>query len=118
MAIDINLRRRIDNVSLQLGDTLYYVNNVVNSSGLRNSSSLPIKIGKLTNFDDGGTSLTVNNNVNTSTPQNGDFLMFSKDKSANNTSLLGYYAEVTIANDSTEEAELYSLGSEVAVSSK
>ena len=41
-----------------------------------------------------------------------------KNKNANNTSFIGYYAEVKLTNNSNEEAELYSLNSEIAESSK
>ena len=44
--------------------------------------------------------------------------MFQKEKSANNTSLIGYYAEVQLKNSSLEKAELFAVGSEVAPSSK
>jgi hypothetical protein len=44
--------------------------------------------------------------------------MLSKNKAANNTSLIGYYAEVKLKNNSTKRAELYALSSEVAPSSK
>jgi hypothetical protein len=44
--------------------------------------------------------------------------MFSKDKVANNTSLLGYFAEVKLINNSTEKAELFALNSEIGLSSK
>ena len=44
--------------------------------------------------------------------------MFQKDRLANNTSLLGYYAEVKLSNNSTEKAELFALSSEITASSK
>jgi hypothetical protein len=44
--------------------------------------------------------------------------MFSKNKIVNNTSLLGYFAEVTLKNNSTAPAELFALNSQVALSSK
>ena len=44
--------------------------------------------------------------------------MFQKDVKVNNTSLLGYYAEVTLKNNSTEQAELFALSSEAIPSSK
>ena len=37
---------------------------------------------------------------------------------ANDTSLLGYYAEVKLSNNSTEKAELFALNSEITASSK
>ena len=43
---------------------------------------------------------------------------FSKNKEVNNNSLLGYYAEVKLTNNSTDKIELFALGSEVTESSK
>jgi len=51
-------------------------------------------------------------------PNPGDFIMFSKNKIVNNTSLLGYFAEVTLKNNSKQPIELFALNSEVAISSK
>ena len=44
--------------------------------------------------------------------------MFRKNENVNNTSLIGYYAEVKLRNDSPEEAELFALSSEIVESSK
>ena len=51
-------------------------------------------------------------------PSDDDFIMFQKDRTVNNTSLLGYYAEIKLRNNSTERAELFALSSEVSPSSK
>ena len=51
-------------------------------------------------------------------PTNEDFLFFSKDNRANMASLLGYYAEVEVKNNSTEKAEIFAMGSEIFESSK
>ena len=50
-------------------------------------------------------------------PQPGDFLTFKKNNTANTSSLLGYYAEVSFHNNSKKPAELYSIGSNVSISS-
>ena len=55
--------------------------------------------------------------VNTG-PYNGDFIFFSKNKTINTSSLLGYYANVKFENNSTNKVELFSIGSEVSESSK
>jgi|8_EtaG_2_1085327.scaffolds.fasta_scaffold131671_2 hypothetical protein len=112
MAININISNGINNDSLQVGDVAYYVSV---------DSSLPIDIGgtvyKIGEIDIvTNTSITVNSPINT--PSNGDFIMFSKDNVVNNTSLVGYYAEVTIENNSDEKAEIFTIGSEVTSSSK
>ena len=51
-------------------------------------------------------------------PPNGSFIMFSKDNKVNLSSILGYYASIKLVNDSKEEAELFSVGSDVFESSK
>ena len=48
----------------------------------------------------------------------GDFIMFSKSNQANLSSLLGYYAEATLLNNSPYEAELFAVSTEVSESSK
>ena len=47
-----------------------------------------------------------------------DFIMFSKNNKANLTSILGYYANVTMVNHSKEKIELFSVASEISQSSK
>jgi len=44
--------------------------------------------------------------------------MFSKDNRANTSSLVGYYAEVSLENNSKNKVELFAVGSEVSQSSK
>lgn len=109
----ITLTQNITNVSLQVGDTLYYVSTDPNLTGFASGS--PTKIGTISAIS--GNSVTVPGtgpfNINA-----GDFLMFSKNKAVNNTSLIGYYAEVTLKNNSTKKAELAFLSSEATASSK
>ena len=47
-----------------------------------------------------------------------DFIMFSKNTQANRSSLVGYFAEVTLANDSPDPAELFGVSTEASESSK
>tara|TARA_R100000742_G_C4279136_1_gene103010 strand:+ start:2052 stop:2435 length:384 start_codon:yes stop_codon:yes gene_type:complete len=46
------------------------------------------------------------------------YVMFSKNKKINSSSLKGYYAEVNLINNSTEKIELFAIGSSIAISSK
>lgn len=48
----------------------------------------------------------------------GNVLMFQKDRVWNTSGLTGYYAEIKIANNNRGHAELFSIGSEIAPSSK
>jgi len=113
MAIRINLKNDIDNVSLQIGDVAYYVKDDDTSTSVTSFTDSVEKIGVITSI---GTSYIVVDS--TVEPPAGAFLMFSKDKVANNTSLLGYFAEVKLINNSTEKAELFALSSEIGLSSK
>ena len=47
-----------------------------------------------------------------------DFLMFAKDRKANTSSLKGYYADVSMVNDSRGEIELFAIGLGTTASSK
>ena len=51
-------------------------------------------------------------------PDRDDFIMFSKDNKANLSSMLGYYAIARWSNNSTDEAELFSVGADIFESSK
>jgi hypothetical protein len=113
MAIRINLKNDIDNVSLQIGDVAYYVKDDDTSTSVTSFTDSVEKIGVITSI---GTSYIVVDS--TVEPPAAAFLMFSKDKVANNTSLLGYFADVKLINNSTEKAELFALSSEIRLSSK
>ena len=116
MALEITLSNNINNASLQIGDIAYFVSNVSDTTaGFQVSTETPKKIGKITAI--GNNIITIANPIG-NIPETDDFIMFSKDKTANNTSLLGYYAEVKLSNNSTEKAELFTLGSEITPSSK
>jgi len=114
--IRINLNNNIINTSLQVGDLACYVE-TVETNGPNN---------EITNFTDQVKSIGIVHSigashvvVNSATfPPSGAFIMFQKDRSINNTSLLGYYAKVKLSNNSTEKAELFALNSEITPSSK
>ena len=109
----IQLKSGIQTDSLQVEDIAYAVTpTTIGSTQIAND---PILVGVIEAIGVGTITITDPPNY---TPLPDDFLMFSKDKQANNTSLLGYYAEVKLINDSTEEAELFALSSEVTSSSK
>ena len=123
MALRINLKNDINNTSLQIGDTAYYISNVTSMDkfGLGTNPGIspeeinsPKPIGIITSI--GGSNIIIETIINT--PPDDAFIMFQKDKRVNDTSLLGYYAEVKLVNNSTEKAELFALSSEIAMSSK
>mgnify|MGYP003150340876 CR=1 FL=1 len=115
---------RTDYPSLQIGDTAYY-STITTTAGINTSNSFT-KIGLITGIsnttalDDGTetTTLTCEIDEATAVPTTSDFIFFSKDNKVNLTSLLGYYASVKFKNDSANKAEMFSIGCEIAESSK
>lgn len=101
------------NVSLQIGDTAYYVP-TGSTGGFTTNSSNIIEIGVVTSIS--GYVVTVASSA-VSVPNN-SYILFSKDNKANLSSALGYYAEVKFKNNSTDYCELFSIGADIFESSK
>ena len=113
-------------------DDVYYCPNethgqfdTVDNENLSNTGI--VHIGKCIDIDRDTSVIVVHVNPILSIPQQnaitngvglGDFIMFSKSNQANLSSLLGYYAEVTLSNDSPHEAELFATSTEFSESSK
>jgi len=99
------------NVSVQAGDELYYSDV---SSG---TPAAPISLGQIIERGDNwvrivGPAPSVYHNK---------YFMFNKLEHNNYTnisSLKGYYAEVEFSNNSTNKQELFTVGSEITISSK
>ena len=119
------------NSSLQIGDIVYYAPSATflslpNSNIGATTTSSMVKLGVVSLIvadpptihviydDDPG------NTGNTSVfpPSTNDYVMFEKDKQVNSSSLIGYYADIKLTNNSKKKIELFSLGSEVTESSK
>jgi hypothetical protein len=63
--------------------------------------------------------ITIDNSGNGGVvPVAGEFLMFSKNKQANTSGVIGYYMSVEFKNNSTDKVELFQIGSMAEMSSK
>jgi len=109
------------NISAQVGDNVYSVD--PSSSGGFEAADLSACqfVGVVTSIQN--TSVIKRINVfqdlaSNYTPSAGNFMMFSKNKQVNTSGISGYYAEVEFKNDSKTHAELFSVGSQVSLSSK
>jgi len=119
------------NVSLQIGDIVYY--SPVTTAPLSGFSTINA-IGSIVTF---GVVTAIYNNGSVTPPIAphsimvmyddaagilppglNDYIMFSKNKEANSSSLTGYYADISFENYSTNKIELFAVGSEVSESSK
>ena len=117
------------NTSLQIGDIIYYSpkTNVVDGgfdTGFDQSGSTTYELGTLVSQNGGELVVIYDdtiigcNTCNVPLPQQGDFIMFQKNKQVNNSSVLGYYMNATFKNFSRGKIELFSVGSEISESSK
>ena len=98
------------NKSLQIGDTVHYA--VVTN----NVTGDPIEVGSVTAFTN--TTVTCSIASTADVPTTSNFFFFSKDNKANLSSLVGYFAEVEIRNNSTVEAEMYQITTDFSESSR
>jgi hypothetical protein len=111
------------NVSLQVGDIIYYSTTDINGPYTTIDTDNITKLGDV---------LAINGNIiivrpidmyslETNTipsPQLNDYFMFTKNQVVNTSSLVGYYADVRFENNSKEKAEIFSVNSEITESSK
>ena len=117
------------NTSLQVGDIVYYSpTTTIPTSGFNTVPyvSSIVTFGVVTAiYNDGNilppipphSILVVYDNATTAPPTS-EYIMFSKNKEANSSSLIGYYADINFRNYSTDKVELFSVGSEVSENSK
>ena len=100
----------IDN-SISIGDVAYYCNTTPDGMCIED----PQKIGTITGY---GTHHIVVDATIAASIAIGAFIFFSKPIQVEETSLKGYYADVTFQNASTMPIELFAISSEIAPSSK
>ena len=111
------------NVSAGVGDMIYAVDqSIFDSIGVNNLAgvidSIPNKF-EIMMDDTSGQLLDGNGNlINYGDISEDDFIMFQKSNQVNVSSLNGYYAQIRLENASSDKVELFSLGSEVTMSSK
>ena len=126
MALLLTMTFQHINTSIQAGDLVYYV--PTQPSGTSTSIMTfdtgihgnIIKFGYVMDIDrsTGEVSVVWDDEGVPEPPKKTYFILFSKDKQANTSSLLGYYANIKLENDSNEKVELFSVSSEVVESSK
>lgn len=122
------------NVSLQVGDKVYY--SAIQPGGANSvfttvdNYATVVEFGVVTHLYPNGdlsaspvpiqpNSIVVSyDEIYVSVPSLNEYIMFAKDKEVNSSSLIGYYAEVTFQNESKDKVELFSISSEVSESSK
>lgn len=107
----LNFQSEINN-SLQAGDTLYYTPPAVNRITVN-----PSPCGSVAAINNSNFSIEYNEGYGAQ-PNIGDYILFSKPIQVNESSIKGYYADVTFTNSSTKRVELFAVSSEITLSSK
>jgi hypothetical protein len=104
------------NISLQIGDCIYY-NATTSAFGFTKlDTSLLVKLGIVTNIS--GDTVTLDSIVGTAATRLGKYCIFVKDQIVNMSGLSGYYADAKFENNSKDKAELFVISSEISESSK
>tara|TARA_R110002072_G_scaffold75726_2_gene178115 strand:+ start:35 stop:367 length:333 start_codon:yes stop_codon:yes gene_type:complete len=97
-------------VSVQIGDTTYFTNDI---------NGVDIKeIGVITAIDYNTNSITCDIPPTAERPLTTSFILFSKTSEVNTNSLTGYYLYSQLRNNSEDYAEIFSVGTEIFESSK
>ena len=106
------------NASLQIGDIIYYQQNINSLGGFSTVNPNDIvKFGQVTGITS-NTITIAESPGGAPDPDHGGFIFFAKNHAINTSSLLGYFADVKFENNSTDKIELFSVGSEITESSK
>jgi hypothetical protein len=105
------------NSSLQIGDIVYY--STLGGSGGFSTSTVQqtTMFGVVIGIGVGTVMVSYDETV-VSPPSITDYISFEKDKQVNSSSIVGYYAEATFKNHSTDKVELFAVGSIISESSK
>tara|TARA_R100000781_G_scaffold61633_1_gene39297 strand:- start:50 stop:457 length:408 start_codon:yes stop_codon:yes gene_type:complete len=130
--LNIDMDSSMINQSLQPGDMVYYVSMPsygVDYYGVQG----PVTGGQVGGFDVSansanciqigvvkkilGSILVCNIDESINPPQPGDFIFFSKNRSVNEASIVGYYGKFRFKNNSRQKAELFSANCNVGISS-
>tara|TARA_R110002020_G_scaffold271898_3_gene487036 strand:- start:2096 stop:2425 length:330 start_codon:yes stop_codon:yes gene_type:complete len=97
------------NSNIEKNDKVYFA---VSNQGVLGQ---PQYAGEVNTFSDSKIVVNVDNSV---TIPNDAFIFFSKNTVINESSLKGYYADLTLENSSNKKAELFAVTSNVTTSSK
>ena len=126
------------NVSCQIGDFAYFVdtasqyttNATHGSLDVHQNTAQPVFIGPIRNVSNARNSapydpstnpnptITVDSTLPNTLHGRDLFIFFNKTNQVNLSSILGYYADIKFENDSTEYAEIFSVGVDAFDSSK
>lgn len=114
MPITLTLTGQQIQDSVQKGDIIYYAT----PSGNNINQGDIIRLGVCDSINYATSVIVVDPLYVSTTPDDGDYVFYSKDNRVNMMTMIGYYAEVKFINKSSDKIELFSVGSQISASSK
>ena len=116
-AKDATLESQTANVDNGAWDIIYFTR--IDSTTGKQSGDI-YRLGKCVGISSDANTYSVSVDVDPTaqTPDKNDFIFFGKENKVNISGVRGFYAEVEMKNDSSSAAKLFSVGSEVSLSSK
>jgi len=106
------------NVSIQIGDTMYYCPTIESGGFDTAPQSGIVEIGTINSINQTTNAIVCNILATAAAPGASDFYLFSKDNKFNMASPIGYYAKAKLENDSTSKGEIFAVACDVFESSK
>jgi len=109
------------NVSCQVGDTAYFTATSTSGEFTTDGGAGLTEIGQIrevVNPTSNTPAIICDTSVASSEFGSSPFIAFGKDRSANTSSILGYYAETKFVCDDTSKAELFAINTSIFESSK
>ena len=105
------------NPEIQVGDIVYYVATTTNGGFTTDGANSIVEIGNVLTTNFSTNVITINTDLADNTVTTSHFILFSKDNAVNMSSILGYFAEVKMVNNSTSAAELFQISTDMFESS-
>jgi len=108
------------NTSVQVGDIAYYNLAPSTVGGFKTSTQSEIvEIGVITSINNATNTIVCTTSISyANKPTTSSFILFGKNNKVNLSTVLGYYGELKLKNSSTVKSELFSVGSDMFMSSK
>jgi len=114
MPITLTLTGQQIQDSVQKGDIIYYAT----PSGNNINQGDIIRLGVCDSINYATSVIVVDPLYVSTTPDDGDYVFYSKDNRVNTSGIVGYFAECELKNHSTKAAEIFVVGADYVESSK
>ena len=116
--LTFNTTNLSNNISMNIGDTVYYTNPTTSSGFTISSTNVLIGSVESISNTDTATTIKIDCELNLVPPTSDSFVFFSKNNTIHSSSTKGYYSLIEFKNNSTSPIELFSIGCNVSESSK